>query len=72
MKVTVSKNVGLLQQLREGLGQAGNDANLMQGHINKANKARAGLVGDKAVIAGRGNSVGAMFPVAPSKKKKRQ
>ena len=69
-RIKITPAVKLQQQLHERLGQATDDPNLMAGHLFKGIKAHANLVGDRAVIAGRGNPVGAMFPMmAPPVKK---
>ena len=64
----MTRNPGNLRNLHERLGQAIDDPNLMQGQIRKGIKGALGLVGDRAVTIGRGNPVGAMFPMAPAPK----
>lgn len=58
----------MTRNLHERLGRAVDDPNLMQGHLRKGIKGALGLVGDRAVTIGRGNPVGAMFPMAPPPK----
>ena len=53
-----------LRSLHERLGQSVYDPNLMQGHLRKGIKDALGLPGDRAVTMGRGNPIGALFPMA--------
>ncbi len=57
-----------IRNLHERLGQAVDDPNLAKGHLLKGIKGALGLAGDRAVTIGRGNPVGAMFPMMPPPK----